>query len=379
MRAVEFLRARLANWLLAAVLAAPLAQGDDHPSPPPKADHAAAQSAPAGSEKGAKASAASAPGLPVIPKPAPANPKDLPASFGKAAPASIADLKAIEQHVEALAARVSPAVVAVAVGRSSGSGIIISADGLVLTAGHVCGAPDRDVLFTFSDGKTAQGKTVGLNSDSDTGLMRITDPGPWPHADMGELAQARVGDWVLALGHPGGFDRRRSLVVRLGRIIRLDSESLQTDCTISPGDSGGPLIDMYGRVIGIHSAISASLADNFHVAVTAFYDGWDSLAGAPARINRDVKPKAYVGASGADDTDGCRLTVVDQDGPAAKAGLKVGDLVVKVDGREVKLYSFFRRWVAESEPGETLSLELKRGDKVLSLEVKLEATPRTGP
>ncbi|MCX6927754.1 MAG: S1C family serine protease [Verrucomicrobia bacterium] len=314
-----------------------------------------------------------------MPKPAPADPRNLPAGFGKAAPSSIADLKAIERHVKALAARVSPTVVAVEVGSGSGSGVIISADGLVLSAGHVCGAPDRRVVFTFPNGKTAHGKTVGVNRDSDTGLMRITDRGPWPHADLGDLAQARNGDWVLALGHPGGFDVRRSLVVRLGRIIRMGSDSLQTDCTISPGDSGGPLFDMYGRVIGIHSAISTSLAENFHVPVTAFYDSWDLLAGAPGKNIQVKKPQVYFGATGKDDTDGCRLTVVDEDGPAAKAGLKVGDLVVKVDGREVKLYALFQRWLAEAEPGESLSVEVKRGDKDLSLEVKLEAPRQRSP
>ena len=100
---------------------------------------------------------------------------------------------------------------------------------------------------------------------------------------MGDLEQARIGDWVLALGHPGGFDLRRSLVVRLGRIIRLAPDALQTDCTISPGDSGGPLFDMHGRVIGIHSAISSSVAENFHVAVTEFYDSWDLLANGASR------------------------------------------------------------------------------------------------
>jgi serine protease Do len=181
----------------------------------------------------------------------------------------------IERHVKALAARVSPAVVAVQVGSGVGSGVVISADGLVLTAGHVCGRADRSARFTFPDGKTARGKTVGVNWDTDTGLLRITDRARWPHADMGDLVQARVGDWVLALGHPGGFDLRRSLVVRLGRMIRLEPDALQTDCTISPGDSGGPLFDMHGRVIGIHHAISRSPAENFHVAASAFYSGWD--------------------------------------------------------------------------------------------------------
>lgn len=314
-----------------------------------------------------------------MPQPTPAYRTDLRPAFAKNVPTSLADLRSMEQHVKALAARVSPAVVAVEVGSGSGSGVIISADGLVLTAGHVCGVPGRDVNFTFPDGKTARGKTVGANQDNDTGLMRITDRGPWPHAEMGDLLQARIGDWVLALGHPGGFDLRRSLVVRLGRIIRLEPDALQTDCTISPGDSGGPLFDMHGRVIGIHSAISSSVAENFHVAVTAFYDGWALLVKNPGEKHQADRPQAYVGAKGADDPDGCRLTAVDEDGPAAKAGLKVGDLVVKVDGREVKLYASLLRWLAETEPGETLSLEVKRGDKLLSLEVKLEASPTKGP
>ena len=90
--------------------------------------------------------------------------------------------------------------------------------------------------------------------------------------------------------------------MRLGRIIRLDDGALQTDCTISPGDSGGPLLDMHGRVIGIHSAISTSLAENFHVAITEFYDNWDVLAKGAEPAEQPVStPRAYVGASGVDD------------------------------------------------------------------------------
>ncbi len=212
-----------------------------------------------------------------LPKPGAADRKALPAAFSKTIPASIANLKAIEDHVKALVKRVSPAVVAVEVGDGSGSGVVITADGLIVTAGHVCGGPNRDVSFTFPDGKIAHGKTLGVDLESDTGLMKITEPGPWPYVATGELEQAKMGDWVLALGHPGGFDLKRSLVVRLGRIIRLAPEALQTDCTISPGDSGGPLFDMYGRVIGIHSYISSSPADNFHVPISAYYDSWTTL------------------------------------------------------------------------------------------------------
>lgn len=366
--ATEHLRTRLARCWLVAMLAnasvwaavAPDSGGTNSPaklaSPPPnRAEGVAATSS-----------------LPAAPKPAPAHRKEWASAFSKPAPTSIADLKAIEQHVKILVGRVSPAVVAVEVGYGSGSGVVISADGLVLTAGHVCGRPGRSVRFTFPDGKIAHGKTLGLDLDSDSGLMRITDPGSWPYAPMGDLEGASIGDWVLALGHPGGFDLKRSLVVRLGRIIRLAEDALQTDCTISPGDSGGPLFDMEGRVIGIHSAISTSLADNFHVAINEYYDVWDQLAGGLRVSDLVVHPRAYVGANGVDGTPGYRITSVEKNSPASKAGLKVGDIVLKVDLRDIPVSASFRRWVAEAEPGEMLKLEIKRGDQLLKLNVTVE-------
>jgi predicted metalloprotease with PDZ domain len=117
------------------------------------------------------------------------------------------------------------------------------------------------------------------------------------------------------------------------------------------------------------------MAENFHVAVTAFYNGWDLLVKAAAPKDQADQPQAYVGAWGVDDPDGCRLTEVDEEGPAAKAGLRPGDLVVKVDGQEVKFYASFRHSVAQAEPGKMLNIQVKRGDQVLSLEIKVEASP----
>ncbi|HTL57185.1 MAG TPA: S1C family serine protease [Candidatus Limnocylindrales bacterium] len=343
-------------WLIATVIAAGASPLADRPVSPLSADQTEGQGQPAAPK----------------PQPAPAHPEELAAAFAKTVPTSIADLRSMEERVKALARQLSPSVVAVEVGFGSGSGVVISADGLVLTAGHVCGRPNRDVQFTFSGGRTARGRTLGVDLDSDTGLMRITDPGPWPHAAMGDLSQTHIGDWVLALGHPGGFDLRRSLVIRLGRILRLGADALQTDCTISPGDSGGPLFDMYGRVIGIHSSISSSVAENFHVAITQYYDDWDRLVNAAKGSTMAYSPRVYIGAVGVDDVAGCRLSAIDTDSPALKAGLKVGDLVLKVDGREIRVSASFKRWLAEAEPGETLNLEVKRGEKLLAVNVKLE-------
>ena len=236
-------------------------------------------------------------------------------------------------------------------GGATGSGVVISEDGLVLTVAHVCDRPNRDVKFIFPDGKTARGKTLGTNHEQDAGMMQITDKGPWPFAELGTLAETRLGDWVLTLGHPGGFDPERPMVVRLGRIIRLAPVGLQTDCTISAGDSGGPLFDMRGNVIGIHSRISDSTAENFHVSITAFRDSWDRLVkGESWGDERSQRP--WFGVRGVEHPDGCKLESVEEDAPAYKAGLKAGDVVRKINGHEVKDYATLRRLVAESKPGD---------------------------
>jgi serine protease Do len=291
MRAVNLLRTP-APWLcvIAIALLALLAEGAPSatiPSDPPRTNLVAA---PSQKPERPPARDLRTSLLLSAPKPAPARREDFPPVFSKPVPTSVADLRTIQQHVEKLVTRVTPAVVAVEVGHASGSGVIISSNGLVLTAGHVCGGAGRDARVTFANGRKANARTLGADLEADTGLMQITDPGPWPCAPVGDLRQARAGDWVVAMGHPGGFDLRRSLVVRLGRVIELAPELLQSDCPISPGDSGGPLFDMHGRVIGIHSLISSSASENFHVPITEYYDGWEMLvkgAGSPTRIHED--------------------------------------------------------------------------------------------
>jgi serine protease Do len=345
-------RLSLACWMIAVILSASIWRANTEPSA------VTVWHGPAAPDSAAL----------VLPHPAADHRQELPAVFREAAPASMADLQAIQKQVEALIPAISPAVVAVEVGSGSGSGVVVSADGLVLTAGHVSERPNRSVRFEFPDGTTANGKTLGLDEDADTGFMKITDPGPWPHVAIGDLRQARLGDWVLALGHPGGFDAKRSLVVRLGRIVCIAPDVLQTDCTISPGDSGGPLFDMQGRVIGIHTAITSSIDENFHVPISEFYTTWKQLS-APAR------PLAYAGFSAVDDPAGCRLTAIDRNSPASKAGLKVNDVVLEVEGRTIVAAAGFALWVAEAGPGDTLTVEVKRGKKLLSLKMKLQPQP----
>jgi serine protease Do len=310
-------------------------------------------------------------GAPSLLKVTPATNENLPEAMRKDVPASVADLKSIESRVKEVVGRVSPAVVAVRIDGATGSGVIISADGYVLSAAHVCNEPNHDVRFFFPDGRTARGKTLGTNHDSDAGLMKITDEGPWPHAEVGDLERASPGDWVVAMGHPGGFDRQRSIVARLGRVIRLGS-MLQTDCTIISGDSGGPLFDMYGRVIGIHSRISESAAANFHVPIDAYSGAWARLVKGENWGGRRPGSRSFVGARGVDHPEGCRLDRVEEDGPAFKAGLKTGDIVRKVNGDKINDYESFRQSIARSQPGDEIELDVKRDDQQLTVKVTVE-------
>ncbi|MGB0768630.1 MAG: S1C family serine protease, partial [Phycisphaeraceae bacterium] len=190
------------------------------------------------------------------------------ASVATAVPETVADLALLEEKVASVIDRCRDATVSVQSGGGSGSGVIISEDGYVLTAGHVAVQPGRPVTFIFPDGKRVRGESLGINVGIDAGLMKITDKGKWPHVEMGTMDGIEPGTWVVAMGHPGGFDIERSVVARLGRVYRVRSTVIQTDCTIIGGDSGGPLFDLDGRVIGIHSRISNSLRQNFHVPIS---------------------------------------------------------------------------------------------------------------
>src|SRR5262249_8958054 len=113
----------------------------------------------------------------------------VPAVFKKAAPENVQDLKAMQAHVRALAARVVPCTVNVKIGMGQGSGVIVSEDGYVLTAGHVSGAPGRDVVLTLADGRKVKGKTLGVNRGIDSGMIKITTEGKWPHCGMGKSGE----------------------------------------------------------------------------------------------------------------------------------------------------------------------------------------------
>ncbi len=193
-------------------------------------------------------------------------------------PESLDDFLVVQEQLQGILDGALTATVGVQIGSTRGSGVIVSEEGYVLTAGHVVGRPGQDATFFFADGTQASGKTLGVYRVADAGLMKIEDEGPWPTVGKGRSADVAVGDWCVAVGHPFGYQSDRPPVVRFGRILRSTDTVLQTDCALVSGDSGGPLFDLAGRVIGVNSRIGDAATLNFHVPVDLFVTHWDRLA-----------------------------------------------------------------------------------------------------
>jgi serine protease Do len=314
--------------------------------------------------------------IPILPEKTKGPP--LPAVFSKPQPESVADLKAIEKQVKEVVAKVLPCTVCLRVGGASGSGVIVSEDGYILTAGHVSGTPGRDMTIVMPDGSTLSGKTLGGNGTIDSGLAKISKPGKYPFAQLGSSADMKQNDWCVVTGHPGGFKAGRSPVVRVGRILEINrttaGQYIRTDCTIVGGDSGGPLFDMNGRVIGIHSRIGGPITANLHVPVDTYRDTWARLVKSERwgqGIGRAVPPTPVGEPDYQFKLDpigrGCTISEIDIESPAFKGGLRAGDLIKKFKGKEASTVAALQEELKKGRPGEEVSFEIQRGEEIVKI------------
>lgn len=297
---------------------------------------------------------------------------ELPEVFQKSVPESVDDLRAMQSHVKQLMPQLSAATVAVRVGPAHGSGVIISSEGLIMTAGHVSGRPGKVVEITLSDGQQVSGITLGRNKPLDSGLIRISGSRTdWPHCPRSTLDAPKpaLGDWCIAMGHPGGFQKGRSAPVRLGRIALLGPSLIQTDCELVGGDSGGPLFNMRGEVIAINSRIGQPLEFNYHVPTAIYHKDWDQLV-----QSEDVKGHsgALLGLTGTADSQGLRVTKVYENEPAALAGIRIDDILVTLNAKRVTQMNELIERVGEHMPGDVVTLELLRMGERIELEVELD-------
>jgi len=290
-------------------------------------------------------------------------------------PEDVAELKALQAKVKAVVDKCSPATVGVLIGSGAGSGVIVSDDGLVLTAAHVSGEAGHDCTLVLQDGKRVRGKTLGTNDRNDSGMIRITDKGPndgkWPFLKVAKSADLKKGQWVVSLGHPGGYKKERPPVARLGRMQTVNKDLLRTDCTLVGGDSGGPLFNLDGDVVGIHSRIGLTLNQNIHVPADAFKAEWDQLVRGD-EIGKPVKPTPVeFGVEFDDKAKTARLAEVYESSPAAEAGLQTGDEIVKFDGLKIVTADDVRKRLLRRKPGDIVKIEVLRDDETMTFSVTL--------
>jgi serine protease Do len=163
-------------------------------------------------------------------------------------------------------------------------------------------------------------------------------------------------------------------VVRLGRVLINGKSAITSDCCLVGGDSGGPLFDMHGRVIGIHSRIGGSITANVHVPVDTYRDTWDRLAKGEA-FGGPTTSDAYLGIQADPDAKNCLVSSVQAGSPAEKAGMKPMDIIVKFDGQKVEAFDDLGALIRKKKPGDEVAVEIRRGDETVTLKVVLGRRP----
>lgn len=290
----------------------------------------------------------------------------------------LAELKEVERQVIDVVKRVSPAVVCIeGHGGGSGSGVIVTEDGLVLTAAHVV-ENHGNCTVRYSDGRRFAAKRLGMFASRDAAMVQITEGGPHPCVEVGSSGGLKYNDWVIALGHPGGFDEERKTPLRIGHIIGND-HWLTTDCALIGGDSGGPSFDLQGRVVGIHSNIGGSISANNDVPSDVFLQQWQFMldgktSGTVAQaLAMGRKQRSLLGLVFEDELseDGAVVSQVHPDSPADDAGLLAGDIVTHLNGQPVIEPEALLRALRETPPGARVTLTIKRDDTTLIKRVRL--------
>lgn len=285
---------------------------------------------------------------------------------------TVEDLKDKQVQIKAVIRSAMPATVAVADGIGSGSGVIVSEDGLILTAAHVLMTEGADKFeITFPDGRKVTATPLGRNLDVDAGMLKIDQEGPWPFVPLGDLTQVKPGDWCVGLGYPGGYQLGRTPPVRVGRVLANASTVIMSDSALIGGDSGGPLFNLKGEVIGIHSSIGASVDQNRHVPVALFQRDWDQLLSGETwgRLGSQVElnpNRPMLGIQMEQNEDSTSISGIIQDSPADRGGLKTGDVLISVDDVAVSRPIDVIAAVSRKEAGDEVVVVIDRDGQELS-------------
>jgi S1-C subfamily serine protease len=302
-------------------------------------------------------------------------------------------LDAYSNAVIGVTEQVGPAVVRVETGSKApnsrergglGSGIVISPDGLVLTNNHVVGS-SKQIRLRDHEGVVTDARVLGVDPDTDLALLRADGARDLRHASLGNSKRLRLGQLVVAIGNPLGFESTvtAGIVSALGRSIRSVSgrtieDVIQTDAALNPGNSGGPLVSSAAEVIGINTAIIngaqgicfavASNTAQFvlseiirHGYVRRAYIG---VSGQTAPI-----PRRHAVVAGVDNKMGALLAQIEPDSPAALAGLLPGDVVIKLDGVDINGVDDLIRILDRDRIDRTLAMEVLRMGRLRAIDI----------
>ncbi len=256
--------------------------------------------------------------------------------------------------------------------KSLGSGFIVSGDGFILTNAHVVDGAD-EVTVRLTDKREFKAKIIGADKRTDVALIRIEASG-LPTVKLGDPAQLKVGEWVVAIGSPFGFDNSvtAGIVSAKGRSLPQENyvPFIQTDVAINPGNSGGPLFNMRGEVVGINSQIYSRsggyMGVSFAIPIDVAMEIQNQLR-ASGKVSRgrlgvviQEVNKELAESLGLNKPMGAVVNVVEKGGPADKAGLEPGDVILKFDGKPINASADLPRLVAATKPGTRSTLQVWR-------------------
>jgi Do/DeqQ family serine protease len=281
--------------------------------------------------------------------------------------------------------------------RGTGSGFVISNDGVILTNSHVVDGADS-VTVILKDGRTLKGKVLGQDSLTDVAVVKI-QASNLPVVQMGDSDQLRPGEWAIAIGNPLGLDNTvtAGIISATGRTsgdIGVPDKRvgfIQTDAAINPGNSGGPLLNQYGQVVGMNTAIIGGGAQGLGFAipiktaqrianqlVTTGKVNHPFLGIRMTNLSPELKQRINGDASSnlrVQDDAGVLIFEVLPNSPASKAGLKIGDVIKRINGQNISKASQVQQKVDETSTGRSLQLELKRNGQMLNLAIAPEPIP----
>jgi serine protease Do len=270
---------------------------------------------------------------------------------------------------------------------SMGSGFIISRDGFILTNAHVLEGA-KTVTIGLKDHREFKAKVIGLDRPTDIALLKV-EAENLPVVRLGNSNQLRVGQWVLAIGSPFGLEQTatQGIISALGRSLPGDSyvPFIQTDAAVNPGNSGGPLFNLDGRVIGVNSQIYSNsggyMGVSFAIPINVAMEVVDQLK-TTGKVERgwlgvlvqDVTAE-LAKSFGLENAAGALVSRVLAEGPAGKAGIEVGDVITAYNGEPIRRSSDLPPLVARTRPGDTATLTVVRGGKARDVKITVEQLP----